>query len=90
MQPHHHLPGEQWGEPKSPPETQGCPQQLCSVLRCLWSYETPFPWLEKLDSCISYYFGIHFSFYHFKAHAFLIVMNTMLKLIVVWLVYCVW
>lgn len=47
----------------------------------------PFSWFEELDSCVSCYFGIHFSFYHFKVHAFLIVMNTMLKLIVLWLVY---
>lgn len=32
-------------------------------------------------------FSIQFSTSHFKVHVFLIVMNTMLKLIVLWLVY---
>lgn len=37
--------------------------------------------------CSHDYFSIQFSFHHFKVHAFLIVMNTMVKLIVLWLVY---
>lgn len=68
--------------PRASKPQGSAPEVVGSILKQLYPQH-----VEPQGLGIQASFSIQFTFYHFQVHVFLIVMNTVVKLIVLWLVY---